>query len=116
VRMFSNGGTVRIRHCSLPLLTLLTCAEASTPRKLLDKLPLRFEESRNPGTPDRTGFVARGANYTLSLAPDRSMLDWTDHSKSSHVATRLVNANPDATGCPCSRIISAAPRRNGVPM
>ena len=76
---------------------MLTCAEASTPRKLLDKLPLRFEESQ-------TGFVARGPNFTLSLAPDQSMLDWTDRSKSSHVGTRLLNANPGARMEPEDRL------------
>jgi uncharacterized protein (TIGR03437 family) len=100
---------VRASYAFLSLSMLLTCAEASTPRReLLHKLPLRFEENQTPGNPDGTRFTARGSNFVMSLAPDRSLLDWTDpsqkQSKTSHVRTRLLNANPDARMEPEERL------------
>jgi uncharacterized protein (TIGR03437 family) len=87
----------------------MICAQASTPRReMLSKLPLRFEENRNSATLQRTQFVARGANFTLSLAPDENLLDWSARSKTSHVRTRLVNGNRDARMEPEERLPGVA--------
>jgi uncharacterized protein (TIGR03437 family) len=81
---------VRIRDAFLPFLSLITCAAApASRRELLDKLPLRFEESPEPGTKDRSKYIAHGPGFVLRLAPDRSLLDWN----TSRVRTRLLNAN-----------------------
>lgn len=85
--------------------------QASGLRKgLLENLPLRFEEEA--GQPDHPGarYSARGGNFTLSLAPDRSWLDWKGLTggRSAQVRTQLVHGNPDARMEPEGRLAGTA--------
>ena len=61
-------------------LPLAATAGTANRTEYLNKLPLRFEESRGRDPHEGTQYVARAQGFRLGLAPSGNWLEWSDAS------------------------------------
>jgi uncharacterized protein (TIGR03437 family) len=81
----------------VPFVLSAATPGAATRTEYLNRLPLRFEESRGRDSHQEARYIARAQNFSLSLASSGNWLEYKDASgaKTASVYTRLVGANPD---------------------
>lgn len=84
----------------LGALIAIAQSQASTPTiesgRLLNGLPLRFEQNQGRDAHRGVQFIARGPNFRLALGARESWLEWSANGKAAQLRTRIANANPAA--------------------
>ena len=93
-RAFLTGAFIRSLLVGGVLLAVLPLQASSIYSRMIEKLPLRFEENRGQA-PQAIRFLAQGPNYSFRIEGIQNSLTWTNPKSGvrASVETRFVGAN-----------------------